>query len=106
MPVEGVFGYRVFFADECGMQVGPTLGYVPRSERLYACCAATAYSLEVSDAEIPQAATQLLIAINTSYGEMPHGTPIEYSDLTQTVVETTPRVITADSRRVLFQPSG
>lgn len=106
MPVEGVFGYRVFFADGCGMQVGPTLGYVPRSERLYACCAATAYSLEVSDAEIPQGAAQLLIAINTSFGEMPHGTSIEYSDLSQTVVETTPRVITADSRRALLHPGG
>ena len=98
MPVDGIFGYRIFFADECGQQVGPTLGHVPRSEMLYACCAATAYSLQVSDAQIPPAATQLLIAINTSFGEMPHGTPIEYSDLTQTVAETTPRAITADGR--------
>ena len=98
MPVEGILGYRVFFADECGEQVGPTLGYVPRSEMLYACCAATAYSLQLSDAEIPSAATQLLIAINTSFGEMPHGTPIEFSDLTQTIPETTPRVVTSDCR--------
>ncbi|CAE7162290.1 unnamed protein product [Symbiodinium pilosum] len=63
---------------------------------LYACCAATAYSLDMSDVLIPQDADQLLIAINTSFGEMPHGTAVEYSDLTQTMPETTPRVVTAD----------
>ena len=50
----------MFFVDECGQQVGPTVGYVPRSEMLYACCAATAYSLDMSDVLIPQDADQLL----------------------------------------------
>ena len=94
MPVDGVHAYRLFFADECGLQLGPTLGYVPRSDMLYACCAPTAYSLRV-EAEIPPNAVQMIIAINTSFGELPIGTSISYSDLTETQAPTTLRPITA-----------
>lgn len=95
MPVQGIQGYRVFMADDCGEQVGPTLGYVTRSEKLYSCCAATAYSLPLGPLELPPTAVAFRIAINTSgAGELPYGAPVLYSDRTETEVMSTLKPIT------------
>lgn len=76
-------------------QVGPTLGYVTRSEKLYSCCAATAYSLPLGPLELPATAVAFRIAINTSgAGELPYGAPVLYSDRTETEVMSTLKPIT------------
>lgn len=76
-------------------QVGPTLGYVTRSEKLYSCCAATAYSLPLGPLELPPTAVAFRIAINTSgAGELPYGAPVLYSDRTETEVMSTLKPIT------------
>ena len=76
-------------------QVGPTLGYVTRSEKLYSCCAATAYSLPLGPLELPPLAVALRIAINTSSaGELPYGAAVLYSDRTETEVMSTLKPIT------------
>jgi len=98
MPVQGIQGYRVFFANDCGEQVGPSLGYVPRSAQLYSCCAATAYSLSIA-AEVPPMATSIRIAINGTLGDLPYGVLVSFTDRAETEVMSTPKPITSSGLR-------
>ena len=66
-------------------QVGPSLGYVPRSAQLYSCCAATAYSLSIA-AEVPPMATSIRIAINGTLGDLPYGVLVSFTDRAETEV--------------------
>lgn len=71
------------------------MGYVSRSEKLYSCCAATAYSLPLGPLELPPTAVAFRIAINTSgAGELPYGAAVLYSDRTETEVMSTLKPIT------------
>ena len=84
------------------LQVGPSLGYVSRSDKLYSCCAATAYSLSIGPVEIPATAVSFRIAINSSHGELPYGKPVEYSDRTETEVMSTLKPITSGLFKGMF----
>ncbi|CAE8739140.1 unnamed protein product [Polarella glacialis] len=82
MPVSGVIGYRVFWADNCDVQVGQTVGYLPVGDDIYPCCNRDTYRLQISEVELPSSATQLLVAIDTVYGELLHGRTISFQDST------------------------
>ena len=97
MPVDGSHGDHVFVADDCGRRIGASLGYLPRLET-YSCCAVTAYSLEISGA-VPPGATSMVVAVNSSYGELPFPKSVTFNDLQETEAPTTLRPITAFGKR-------
>jgi len=100
MPVHGIHGYSVFFADECGIPVS-FVEYVPGIETPYECCAATAYSVSLEGVPIPLRATHLRVAVNMSFGELMHAAIVEYTDLTQPTTTTAElRVATAAGCRI------
>eukprot|EP00931_Biecheleriopsis_adriatica_P049938 TRINITY_DN28901_c0_g1_i1.p1 TRINITY_DN28901_c0_g1~~TRINITY_DN28901_c0_g1_i1.p1 ORF type:complete len:2003 (+),score=252.77 TRINITY_DN28901_c0_g1_i1:394-6009(+) len=104
MPVTGIHGYHAYFTDDCGLFVGRTLGYVERSKIVYECCAATAYSIDLKEVKVPTAAVQMVVAVNTSFGELLYAAPVVWTDLTENLTTVAPRIITAGGPRACIYP--
>merc|ERR1712166_297371 len=49
----------------------------------FECCQRDAYSATITAAEVPLEATQLLLVIETSSGELPTGRPVPFEDLAE-----------------------
>jgi len=100
MPVHGIHGYNVFFADDCGIPIS-IIEYVTGREIPYECCAATAYSVSLEGVPIPPGATSLRVAVNMSFGELLHAARVEFTDLTQPTTTTEElKVATAGGSRI------
>jgi hypothetical protein len=80
VSITGVEGYRVFFADSCGRQLGQVLASVRQASWPQECCNPEAYAARLTQVAIPAGATQLAIAINTSSFNIPFGLGIEFTD--------------------------
>jgi len=109
MPVRDIQGYRIFWMDPCGKDLGE-IAFEKQQRNPNTCCATGSYKVKVDNVSIPgdENEVQLVIGILTSYGELEHPTRVTFSDSARntTVTETPKRIITSSSRRWHAQTLG
>lgn len=102
MPVSEIQGYRVFWTDRCGKDLGD-IAYEKQQRNPNTCCATGSYKVNIENVLMPgdEDQLQLMIGIVTNYGELEHPTRVTFSDSTRNITVTEPpkRIITSSSRR-------
>eukprot|EP00930_Biecheleria_cincta_P042236 TRINITY_DN29055_c0_g1_i1.p1 TRINITY_DN29055_c0_g1~~TRINITY_DN29055_c0_g1_i1.p1 ORF type:complete len:1012 (-),score=52.08 TRINITY_DN29055_c0_g1_i1:326-3154(-) len=102
MPVRDIRGFRIFWADRCGKDMG-FIAYQPQQPNPNTCCATGAYKVNLENLVIPGEENQLqiVVGIDTSYGELEYPTRIRYSDSTSNVSVTRPpnKIVTSAGRK-------
>jgi len=96
----GVDGYSVYFADHCEERLGAPVAWVAANgTTMQACCRTSMYVATLIDVQVPAAAAQLVVAIVTSAGELPHGIALAFTDINGSQVPVTTSLPPATSRR-------
>jgi len=73
-------GYRVHFVGTCGEHSGTAVEFIPRRPFALECCSSDAYTVTLEELPLPANATQFVITVVTSFGELPYGKGIGLRD--------------------------
>jgi len=110
MAVPDLEGYRIFFADACGNQIGDLVHFEPIGSRRFDCCLGDAYEVKLYNLTVPSNAAQMVVALrgtsSSAIRDFPSGVAVPFNDVAVNMSASIPRSQVSAARHAAITSRG